>query len=258
MAIKIQSTKDIGINGIKVMVYSPSGVGKTVLCSTAPNPVIISAESGLLSLAGENIPYVEVKTLADLIEIYTWATQSREADQFETVCLDSITEIAEVMLGQYKMDEKDPRQAYGRLYDDMSAIIRDFRDMKGKNVYFSAKQLASEDAVTSVTMYKPEMPGKKLMTALPYFFDEVFSLQVGQLEDKQTYRFLQTSATIRFEGKDRSGKLDPVEKPDLSYIFDKIAGVKAAPIVQNKVEINVPESPVTSDPEVETTNNEEN
>ena len=51
MAIKLHSTKDVTVNGVKMMVYGASGVGKTRLTTTCPNPIIISAEKGLLSLA---------------------------------------------------------------------------------------------------------------------------------------------------------------------------------------------------------------
>ena len=42
-------------NGIKVLVYGGAGVGKTVLTATLPNPVLISAESGSLSLRESNL-----------------------------------------------------------------------------------------------------------------------------------------------------------------------------------------------------------
>ena len=64
--IKITSTKDFYLRGIKCLVYGESGVGKTVLCSTAPDPIIISAESGLLSLRKKDIPVIEINSLKTL------------------------------------------------------------------------------------------------------------------------------------------------------------------------------------------------
>ena len=61
------------------MVYGGAGVGKTVLCSTAPNPVIISAEAGLLSLRDFDIPYVSVTKYEDLVDVYKWMASSAEA-----------------------------------------------------------------------------------------------------------------------------------------------------------------------------------
>jgi hypothetical protein len=69
------------------------------------------------------------------------------------------------------------------------------------------------------------MPGAKLGNKLPYFFDEVFRLAVGQTPQGEKYRFLQTQPDLQYEAKDRSGALAPVETPVLSAVFAKILGV---------------------------------
>ena len=223
MAIKIQSTKDYGFDGVKILVYSPAGVGKTYMCSTAKQGIIISAEAGLLSLAGKDIPFIEVKSVSDIDEVYQWLTESKEADSVRTVCLDSITDIAERMLIEYKLSTKDGRQAYGDLFDNMSTIIRKFRDLRGKHVYFTAKQIRVTDD-DGISSFIPGMPGRQLLNGLPYHFDEVFALRLGKLEDGSVYRYLQTYPDLQYEGKDRSGKMPPRAKPDLDWIFDRISG----------------------------------
>ena len=51
MALKFTTTNQAAqLHGVKALVYGPSGAGKTTLCATAPAPIIISAEAGLLSL----------------------------------------------------------------------------------------------------------------------------------------------------------------------------------------------------------------
>ena len=69
MAIKLTSTKQAAqLNGLKICVYGASGAGKTRLCATTGAPtVIISAESGLLSLRDADIPVIEVQTLQDVL-----------------------------------------------------------------------------------------------------------------------------------------------------------------------------------------------
>jgi hypothetical protein len=168
------------------------------------------------------MPIIEVKTVEDLAEAYNWCSQSAEAKQFQTVGMDSISEIAEVVLNNAKRQVKDPRQAYGELIEKMETLIRSFRDLPNKNVVITAKMEPTKDELTGVVRYGPAMPGAKLGNKLPYFFDEVFRLGVGQTPQGEKYRFLQTQPDLQFEAKDRSGALAPVEAPILSAIFAKI------------------------------------
>ena len=56
---------------------------------------------------------------------------------------------------------------------------------------------------------------------MPYLFDELLRLDYFK-QDKVTYRGLHTVGDRRYAAKDRSGVLAPIEKPDLTYIFNKI------------------------------------
>jgi ABC-type branched-subunit amino acid transport system ATPase component len=101
--IILQNTNTvIQSSSIKVLVYGQAGAGKTSLIPTMPKPVILSAEGGLLSIAGSDIPFIEVTDMAALREAYAWLAGSDEARAFESVALDSISEIAEVCLGNEK------------------------------------------------------------------------------------------------------------------------------------------------------------
>ncbi len=59
MAIRLTTTTE-SVEYVKCLIYGESGVGKTWLCQTAPKPVIISAEKGLLTLKHVNIPVIEM------------------------------------------------------------------------------------------------------------------------------------------------------------------------------------------------------
>lgn len=226
MAVVFTTTDQAArLSGIKVLVYGPAGMGKTVLCSTAPAPFIISAEGGELSLRGFQIPMAKVKTVEDIQQIYHWLTTDPSSQQFQTICLDSLSEIAEVVLNNAKRQVKDPRQAYGELMEKMETLIRLFRDLPGRNVYMSAKMEPSKDELTGIVKYGPSMPGAKLGSKLPYYFDEVFRLGVNKTPSGEQYRFLQTQPDLQFEAKDRSGALASMEPPHLGAIFNKIMGV---------------------------------
>src|SRR5690554_5487299 len=99
MAVKLRSTREAAkTNGLKILVYGGAGAGKTTLCKTMPgNPVIISAEGGLLSLRDVDIPVIEVSNLQDVHDAYTFLMDDPEGQKFDWVALDSISEIAEVV-----------------------------------------------------------------------------------------------------------------------------------------------------------------
>lgn len=226
MAIKINSTKDYGVDGVNILVYGESGNGKTRLCSTANNPIIISAESGLLSLADFDIPAIEVTTVEEITEVYKWVISSKEAEKYDTICFDSLTEVAEILLSMFKMKVKDGRQIYPRLDDEMSKTIRAFRNIKGKNKYFTARLFRHKDDYNGKIMHVPEMPGNRLLNKFPYFFDAFMVLHLGDLKDGKKHRFLQTESDFQYLAKDRSGKLDLKEPPNLAFLFNKISGIK--------------------------------
>lgn len=224
MAINLKSTRDASRDqGLKVLVYGAAGAGKTRLCATAPgNAIILSAEAGLLSLRDVDLPVIEIRAIADVHEAYQFLC-SPEGAQFDWVMLDSISEIAEVVLASEKRTSKDPRAAYGELEEQMSGLLRAFRDLPGRNVYMSAKMQYSQDDVGR-KKFGPMAPGRQLPQKLPYMFDEVFVLRCEKNPEGQIVRTLQTAPDELYEAKDRSGALDQYEPPDLSSIAAKIVG----------------------------------
>lgn len=225
MAINLRSTSDVHTNGVKLLVYGQAGAGKTSLIKTLPNPLVISAEAGLLSIADANIPFLEVTSMEELQEAYQWVAGSAEAKGYESIALDSISEIGEVVLNYEKKIAKDPRQAYGAMQEQMTDIIRAFRDLSGKHVYFSGKVEKTSDEMGRI-LYAPSMPGNKLGQQLPFFFDEVLALRLERDSDGNTQRAIMCHSDGIWQAKDRSGKLASWEMPDLGEIIKKIGGGK--------------------------------
>lgn len=225
--------------GVKALVYGQAGVGKTVLAATLPSPILISAESGILSLRKENlerlfgsnnpqvcydVPLAIVTKYEDFEDIYKWCLLSNEAKYFHSIGLDSLSEIAEVVLNTTKTKMRDPRQAYGALIEKMETLIRQFRDLSDKHVYMTSKMEPMKDELSGLIKYGPSMPGSKLSQKMAYFFDEVFQIGINKTSDGKSYRFLRTQPDIQYEAKDRSGALAPMEIPNLSVIIRKITG----------------------------------
>jgi phage nucleotide-binding protein len=223
MAINLKRSSALSMSGVKLLVYGQAGAGKTSLIPTLPAPIVLSAEGGLLSIAGADVPYIEIASMGDLMEAYKWLSESAEAAQFQSVALDSISEVAEVVLNAEKKASKDPRQAYGAMQEQMADIIRAFRDLPGRHVYMSAKLEKTQDEMGRV-LYSPSMPGNKTGQQLPYFFDEVLALRVERDAEGNTQRALMCDSDGLWLAKDRSGKLETWEAPDLGAIIAKIGG----------------------------------
>lgn len=221
---QLQSTYGYGAsNGVKCLIYGGSGAGKTRLAATAPSPVIFSAEKGLLTLQDFNLPFWQITTFQDLVNAHAWAFGSQEALQFQTVFIDSGSDIAEVVLKNEKTLNKDPRKAYGETQDKINGLFRDFRDLVGRNVVLLAKMEYQKDEATGAMVYGPSFPGTKLGQGAPYFFDEVFHIgRYKGLAPNPDFHALLTKANNQYVAKDRSNRLAEFEPADLGYIFNKI------------------------------------
>lgn len=239
MQTQIQSVYNTtSLNGIKCLVYGRAGAGKTVLGSTAPNPLFISAENGLLSLrkviedirahSGNpnfDIPFIQITDIQSFRNAFNWVMTNPQAKQFQTFVLDSISEIGERIVAEERRKTKDPRQAYGALFDEVMQIFRDFRDkLPGKHVLFIAKEEIFKAGVTGAVRYVPSFPGQALLPHSPYMFDETWRLIVGKDAEGHDFRGLMTQPDFESEAKDRSGRLAPLEYPNLTYLFAKMMG----------------------------------
>lgn len=210
-------------HGIKMLVYGGAGVGKTTFCATAPSPLIISAEAGLLSIRRQQgIPVAEVTTIQGVWDVYHWCAANGKQSGIQTLCLDSISEIVEKCLSSHRLKSKDPRQAYGSMADESITLVKAFRDLPGFHVIVTAKQTTGTDPVTGVTKAAPTAPGQQVGPALPYLFDEVFHAYTDKDTTGATYHALRTHAAFNAEAKDRSGVLDEVEYPDATHLINKI------------------------------------
>ena len=215
----------VQMQGAKILVFGASGAGKTTLCATAPGKtLIISMEAGLLSIKDkDNVTAIEVKEASEIEEI-AQLLESGKLD-YDTVCLDSVTEMSEILLASEKARSKDPRRAYGEVIEVMTRTMRRFRDLK-IHVIFVAKEDKIRDEQTGVFHHQPMMVGAKLPVQIPYFFDEVLALRTFTEENEEgkkiINRWLQTTIGDNYTAKDRSGKLETFEEPNLTHVINKL------------------------------------
>jgi phage nucleotide-binding protein len=208
--------ESLGKRGPKLAVYGAAGSGKTTLTATLPGKKLIaSAEHGLLSVVGmADAGVVEIDTIDTLEEVLRYSCSP--TCEYDWIVIDSLSEVAESLLSAEKGNTKDPRQAYGEVQDRIGAVLRGFRDSPC-GVYAVLKELTAYDEARKVNTYSSSMPSKSLAASVPYVFDEFFRLVVDGDE-----RYLLTRYDGRSQAKDRSGKLDKREPPDLGVVVEKV------------------------------------
>jgi len=221
--MEIKSTSDIENHHIFALIVGGSGSGKTTLAKTLDNEgtLILSAESGLLSIKDVAIDYVEVNNMAALVDTYKTL---KAGTKYKNIFIDSLTEIGEVLFSELK-PEFSKSQSFG-LYDKYSekitSILKAFRDLTDYNVFITALDKMQAKDLTEIVSI--DLVQKSLAKKIPAFFDEVFYLVNAQNDDGTTKRAISTDNTLVEFAKDRSGKLDKFERPDLGLITKKILG----------------------------------
>ena len=166
------------------------------------------------------------------------------------VFVDSITDLTrQAMLYAKQQPEAisersgkpDVRGAYGLLGREVIQALKHLQHAPGKTVIFVGVLEKVTDEFGAVT-WQPQMEGGKAARELPGIVDQVLSMQLFardaeggfKLDDKSAERRLVCRAGNPFglPAKDRSGRLDMTEPPDLGRLLAKIntaAASRASP-----------------------------
>ena len=210
--------------GVKCLAYGPPGSGKTPLIKTAPRPVLCVVEPGMLSMRdAHNVPAWEAYTPKAIDEFAAWLFGSAESRQFNTVGIDSVSQMAEIILTEELARNKDGRKAYGEMNEVIIKLVKAFRDIPKKNVILICQQAKVQDSEGRI-LYSASMPGKTLSPALPFLFDLVACLRVRKDENGEYKRAFQFEPDEIYDCKQRGGKVNAFEPADWSIIFNKIKG----------------------------------
>lgn len=206
--------------GVKCVAYGPGGSGKSPVANSAPRPVYLAIEPGLLSMRDSKIPAWQGDTLPKIDEFLTWLHNSAEAKNYDTVIIDSVSEWAEMLLAKYMKINTHGLKAYG---DMAEAFLKDAMKlyfMPQKHMYLIAKETTIDQG--GVLKRRPYYPGKEIYKEMDHKFDEILNLNLHTIPGVvgQQKAFC-TSETFDIHARDRSGKLDLYEPPDLAHIFRK-------------------------------------
>lgn len=245
---------------IKAAIFGPSGVGKTSLLRTLKIPALfVDLEGGDLSIADCHVDSIkirrweEARDLACLIggpnlaaqptEPYSQAhfdhvqAQLGQRDEalgrYELVFLDSITVLSRMCMtwaevqpeNIAKNGAKDTRGAYGLMGREMMKLLTHVQHTADKHVIFVGILDAKTDDFNR-PIWEPQMEGSKVGRELPGVVDEVLSMVTMDDPEQPGVRHrvfvTQQANQWGYPAKDRSGRLEPIERADLQHIISKI------------------------------------
>jgi phage nucleotide-binding protein len=235
--VKIQSTERYGVGNLKFLIYGNPGAGKTSLALTIEEPtLVISAEGGLLPLRGKKIDYIDISSedgivlgrdarIKKLSEAFLFCQTDEAREKYKWLFLDSLTEIGQNVVEKLQKEfpeRKDALVLWGEYSKEMRSLVKAFRDLPGYNVVFTALTKIEKDE-NGRRFNAIDLNGK-IAEQLPAYFDEVFFYHTYEDDSGETKRVLVTKANDKAVAKDRSGKLDKFEQPNLATIASKIKG----------------------------------
>lgn len=221
--MKVTKTNEHENHHIFGLIVGASGVGKTSLVKTLPEEktLIISAESGLLSVKDCSIDVITLKEFDDMYSILKFLKTPEAIEKYDHVFIDSLTEIAESLFASLK--PKDGKGNLFEIYDKYSTkitgMLKVLRDTANYNIWLTClDKMVAKDFTEVVSL---DLIQKSLSKKVPALFDEVFYMTTIE-HDSEVKRVLIADNTIADFSKDRSGKLNKISLPDLSLITKTI------------------------------------
>jgi hypothetical protein len=246
--------------GAKILVVGPTGVGKTSLLRTLSSKVLASTlavdiEAGFLAVADLPVASVrprrweECRDLACALGGFNPALPATAAyseahfnqvmqnselarlASYETLFVDSLTAAARLSFtwAEQQPDaftdrgRKDLRATYGLHARSMLGWLNQLQHARGRNVVFVCVLEKITDDFNIAT-WQPQIEGGKTGRELPAIVDQIVTMNFIDFGDRKPARaFVCTSPNPwGWPAKDRSGRLDQLEAPDLGALLEKL------------------------------------
>jgi hypothetical protein len=249
------------IRGATILLMGPVGVGKTWQLHSLPadRVLFIDAEAGDLCVQDVPVDTIRIddwKLARDLAcriggpnssfpptACYSLAHYEAVGgalpnhEKYTIVFLDSLTEISRLALRYAEQQpeaysertgKKDVRGMYGVLGREMIPFLKQFQYARGKSIVYVGilERVVDELKVA----WQLQCEGNKTARELPGIVDQIVTYQFLDFGDGKPPKrgFVCTSPNSwNYPGKDRSGRLDQIEPPDLGKLLAKLTSKKA-------------------------------
>lgn len=224
-----------------IVLFGPSGVGKTTLSATAPKPIFLDSNQGLLSIEGRpGFEHVESRPVFGSEDLEKHYNRFRGLDKpsykgkFETIVVDHLDDVQQLTLAEFtiKAAERDSRRGddpaqreWGLMANRLRRQIRQYKRLPAHKIFIVSTGI---DKITGQAI--PNIAGQ-LREQLPYFADFIFYMGYG----KKGRRYLRIRPDEQYLAKCRAwwikeNKL-PVPDDTTTMMSDLLARIAAGPSV---------------------------
>lgn len=205
--------------GVKALIYGPPGGSKTPTINTAPRPVLLACEPGLLSMRGSTVPTFQAFTAKLIDEFFEWLFGSTETKNFDTVAIDSTSQMAEIYLNDAKKNNKHGLKAYGEMAELTLKHLERLYFLPYKHTYLIAKEMIANDG--NISTRRPYFPGQQLNTEVPHKYDCVLRLAIHNVPGVGQIKAFRCIQSLEEMARNRTGTLNEFEEPDFGKLVTK-------------------------------------
>jgi phage nucleotide-binding protein len=173
---------------LKVLIYGEPGVGKTSLCGSAPNTLLIDVERGSRTLIGTQVNVLEYVSFQQVDKFVDLLVADDPAfSQYDTIAFDSLSELQRRVLdSQLDVTSKTTgTKTYKATWDHygpntqmLRELMSRFRDVPNKNLIVTAQTKLDKDETTGITFNRPDLT-PKLNATITAMFDIVGFLKIN-------------------------------------------------------------------------------
>jgi len=222
------SERRLSPRGAKILLCGPSGIGKTSQLRTLDpaSTLFVDVEAGDLSVQDVAVDTARVENWPQACELAQSIANGSLA--YQTIFADSITAASRLSYkhAEQNVGARDTRAAYGLHARQLISWLIQLQHARETNAILCAILETVKDDFGR-TEHRIQLEGQRTGLELPGIVDEIITYQFVDFGDGKPVRtFVCTQPNKwNYPAKDRSGRLEQFEKPDLGALIAKLTKV---------------------------------